>query len=439
MTTNSTTTKFNPPANIRDFQQDPSLADDWDQFLYDSFEGQIRYLINTDHVPQNQVRFFNPRKRPTGQSSVTPVPWGGFPNVLRARYGPKAFEEADKLATFREDYSGPGAIFADPNGSRTLPFNYRRQDEYLEWAIRRDTSTGKIKEIFFTCEGPEYWKALSKNQQLLLQLYKTYASPEVELSDLLFSDDVYEYDIFSQQFVNAKGKYNRYNKWNLSAAIHLTHISNTLGAEINLAARATALRERNGNTLTDAHDLICCAGYGGVNRNSDPTIGGGVNSLVRDRNWVSLRDPVGLYIFGIDPSQFTKPDGSPISDFQDRYWNVLRGSKDDQTILRASVRVPDGEMFDGKPLLLGDLLVNGDPLQYGGQVANAVTIGLYAISVGGAPLATPIPCEFKCCQNKRFPDLDDTVSINDPCPEDEVQLMGLKAKIPPPQGISRVI
>ena len=90
-----------------------------------------------------------------------------------------------------------------------------------------------------------------------------------------------------------KGDYNPYNKWNLSYAIHLTHPANTLSAEVILASDATVLRmNEDGSPITDSHSLICCADYGGPNRNSDPTIGFRVNSLVRDGHWVSLRNPV---------------------------------------------------------------------------------------------------------------------------------------------------
>ena len=62
--------------------------------------------------------------------------------------------------------------FSDPNGNKELPLNYRQHDEYLEWVVRRDNAKGKIKEIIFTCEGPEYWLNLSNDQKLLLKLYK---------------------------------------------------------------------------------------------------------------------------------------------------------------------------------------------------------------------------------------------------------------------------
>ena len=116
-----------------------------------------------------------------------------------------------------------------------------------------------------------------------------------------------------------------------------------------------------------------------------------------------MQDPIGLYINDIDTSSFQKPDGSPITDFKDRYWKVIRGNQENSTILRASVKVPEGEMFDGKQMLLGDLLVNGETLQYGGQIADAITVGLYAVVIAGGPHATARPCSSKCCINPQFP------------------------------------
>ena len=72
-------------------------------------------------------------------------------------------------------------------------------------------------------------------------------------------------------------------------------------------------------------------------------------------------------------------------------------------------------MFDNKPLLLGDLLIGSDPLRYGGQVADTIDIGLYATVVPGAPKATPIPCEYKCCENREFPNTDEIVPVNTDC------------------------
>jgi hypothetical protein len=71
-----------------------------------------------------------------------------------------------------------------------------------------------------------------------------------------------------------------------------------------LEKKGSLLYGNNGNILTDSNDLICCSGYGEPNRNSDPTIGSSVNAQARAGNWVSLRDPVGLYISRIDDSPY---------------------------------------------------------------------------------------------------------------------------------------
>jgi hypothetical protein len=224
----------------------------------------------------------------------------------------------------------------------------------------------------------------------------------------------------------ANGRYNRFNKWNLSHAIHLIQPNNTLSAEIILASDGSILRKKNNNSIiSDANELICCAGYGEPNRNSDPTIGARINSAVRNGNWVSLNDPIGLYINDIDASSFQKPDGSPIADFKDKYWKVIRGSRENSTILRASVKVPEGEMFDGKQMLLGDLLVNGETLQYGGQIADAIAVGLYAVVIAGGPSTTALPCKLKCCIDPEFPNTQVIQFINSPCPNEGETFTGI--------------
>lgn len=119
--------------------------------------------------------------------------------------------------------------------------------------------------------------------------------------------------------LSSNGTYKHNNKWNMSAAIHLTQPNNNLLAEIIIAALTTVLRGDGDTPLSIDRALICCGNYGEVNRNSDPKIGDMVNAAVRDGNWASLRDPVALYISDIDSSQFTKPDGSAIIDFKTHY------------------------------------------------------------------------------------------------------------------------
>jgi hypothetical protein len=369
-------TLFSSPANLNDFEQNSNLAVSWNQTLEYYFNEAIKD-ITKQVSSENEISIFDPRYPPSGHKSVVNVTWGGFPNVLLAKYGRgTALEKADQSQ------------------------NRETQDEYLEWVVHRDESTGKIKEVIFTCEGPEYWENIAADRQLLLRLYQKLASSEVELSDLFHND-----------------RYNRFNKWNLSHALHLIHPSNALSAEIFLAARSSILRKRNNeDVISSANELICCSNYGEPNRNSDPTIGARINRAVRNGNWVTLNDPIGLYINDINTSSFQKPDNSPITDFKDRYWKVIRGNQDDSTILRASVKVPEGEMFDGKQMLLGDLLVNGEPLQYGGQIADAITVGLYAVEIEGGPQASARTCISKCCIDSQFSNIQFIqTDLNSPC------------------------
>ena len=90
----STLTKFNPPANIGDFDQNTSLKDVWNNKLSGMIMANIEWLSTRDKVPPDQICFFDPRKQPQGQSRTVSVMWRGFPNVLTARYGK---EEAYKI------------------------------------------------------------------------------------------------------------------------------------------------------------------------------------------------------------------------------------------------------------------------------------------------------------------------------------------------------
>ena len=365
---------FNPPANVNDFDQSSDLSKKWDSKVAEYFQESIDTLKD-EGIEESNISIFDPKSPPPGQSSVVVVPWGGFPNILSTKYEDdqqKALVEAEKR---------------------------QNQDEYLEWAIKRDETTGKIKEIIFTCESPEYWLTISDDRNLLLKLYRKYADPNVQMSDLF----------------PIGGRYNPKNKWNLSSAIHLIQTNNTLGAEIKIAADGTVLRKKGDNVISNVNELICCGGFGAPNRNSDPIIGSRINSAVRNGNWVSLRDPVGLYIIDINASQFQKPDGSPIPDFKERYWNVIRGDRDGSMILRASIKVPEDETINGNHLLLGDLLVNGEPIKYGGQVATFITVGLYATVIPGGPNSPPLPCSHKCCTRSSFPNLQFPQKINIPC------------------------
>jgi hypothetical protein len=68
------------------------------------------------------------------------------------------------------------------------------------------------------------------------KLYQQFVSPDVQRADLLID-----------------GRYDPWNKWNTElGAMHLTHPSNALQAEVFLAGDATVLRTKDGVVLSDA-------------------------------------------------------------------------------------------------------------------------------------------------------------------------------------------
>jgi hypothetical protein len=294
-----------------------------------------------------------------------PITWNGFPKALIASSGSfgAALPAAEQLFDFKLD-------------GRTVKM--RPQDEYLEWHPSLDAE-GKILGVDFTCEGPEYWESLAHgypdqvqlpdgapaangSMDTVTALYRKHISPDVQTADLL-----------------SAGSYDPWNKWNTElGAMHLTHISNSLNAEVFLAGDATVLREQGGVVLTDDDALIKCAMYGEPARSSDPTIGGAVNSLARTGALVSLLNPVGLYIDSLDTSGWSKPDGSPVGN----YWTIVRGSAD--YILRARYEVPKSEGFT-----VSDIKIGGEPIAYSGQIAQKITMRLTGISAEAGQHKTP--------------------------------------------------
>lgn len=349
-------TRFAPPANLDDFSSIAKQGDAWSEAVSFWFDRATKSTERQVGVGNSQ--FYNPMKIDTDDPNQKDViTWIGFPKVLQRKHPgdkPAAWKEAEKLMQSRL-------------GSRTIKF--RPQDEYCEWHVTREPASKKIIRVTFTCEGPEYWAALAQgypndydgpktvgavgDKQKLLLLYRQFISPDVQMADL-FQD----------------GQYNPWNKWNTTeGAMHLTHPANTLQAEIQIAADATVLRAKNGVLLTDDDELIRCAEYGVADRASDPHIGGDVNALARKGAAITLVNPVGLYMDNLDTGGWKKPNGSPVGN----YWKVLRGTQD--MAVRAVYEVPAQEGFT-----VSDIRIAGEPINFGGQIAEHITMKLTGIA-----------------------------------------------------------
>ncbi|MBI5257915.1 MAG: hypothetical protein HY855_15525 [Burkholderiales bacterium] len=276
------------------------------------------------------------------------------------------------------------------------------QDEYCEWSVLRDPSTGKILRIDFTCENPEYWYTLWRvAPDTVLALYRsTLGNDDIQAEDLWLKDA-------SGQPVNdpstGQPAYNPLNKWNAGpvrsaqagGAMHLTSTPNTLQTEIAGLAGAATL-QRDGHP-TDPEKLLCCAQFGQPYRNSDPHIGLLVNLVVGQNNRVTITDPPGLYIQMPDFSQYALPANAPAGATAADYWTVRRGalSLNDMYgnplpgnfILHAVYEVPADLGFT-----VSDITIGGTPIDYAAQIAATFFMQINAtpIPISG-PLAT-LPC-----------------------------------------------
>jgi hypothetical protein len=165
-----------------------------------------------------------------------------------------------------------------------------------------------------------------------------------------------------------------------------------------LGGEASVLRgTASGRPIVDPEALICCSDFGGANRCSDPTIGSSINQLARLGCAVTLRNPVGLYIHHLDLAGFTTPDGTPVDS---SYFTVVRGDASQGLIERAVFEVPAGESHT-----VSDVTIAGEPIRWGGQIAERITMNLVALAGPPGGFAnTPMTCVSHCCAGDGNPD-----------------------------------
>ena len=416
-------TTYLPPARITDF--DRSKVKD---SLYKQWHRNISlYMTGVSKNRPATPAFFDAVHPPAGQIAEASPEWTGLPNMLIALHD-NDFIAAAKIAEVpvrwgdQDPAHPPGIAYpqvVDAQTNQRMDLYYRPQDEYLEWNVQRDEE-GVITAIDFTCEGPEYWETLGNiDLDLTVTLYQEISQDNsIQKQDLVFARPVNFIDgdgNIARQY--AANQYSGWNKWNMKYAIHLTHDSNSLGAEVNLGRDASYLWGSDSLKTTDPA-LVCCAAYGEINRNSDPTIGAKVNFQVRSGNQVSLRNPVGLYIKNLDTTAFSL-DGKAVPGIE-KWFVPLRPTTDKvvDMILRARFKVPSGVMRNGKQLRIGDLAVDHNTIVTGGQVAHHVNMTLYALACPGAPAQSPKRCRLSPCPNADHPDYIDGITYGSKCPTD---------------------
>jgi hypothetical protein len=351
--------RFDPPGANHDLGgPGDALYEAWHTKISTIMTNQVTRLDAA--LSPTRSQFYDPSTTATIEPSARlTVTWKGFPMKF--------------LRDERDDRRGAWTA-ADIPAARN---NQRKQDEYMEWFVHRTPGPNpKIRRIDFTAEAWDYWQFLGSKamtdataRSKLMELYHLHVDSAIPESEL---------------FDAPGGQYNLFNRWNTEkGAMHLTHGANTLGAEIKLAADATVLWQNSGTPVTDPLQLIRCGAFGGEVRSSDPRIGFDVNNLARLGLAITLANPVGLLIDGLDDTGFLKPDGTPAGN----YWTVKRGFAGG--ILRATYEVPAAEGF-----VVGDMTIGGQPVEFGGQIAEHVTMKLVglACSLPGVGVAPEQPC-----------------------------------------------
>ena len=334
--------RFDPPAFASDFSSDQQ-RDGWSKEVSGYFDHGVNFNSSFLNVSS---QFYHPAKTDTDEPQEEAViDWPAFPKLVK-----DAFPDDRKR----------GWVTAEVGPDARAKF----QDEYLEWHVVRNAAN-KITRVSFTCETTQYFDFLARTDKAkLLSIYKDLVDPahqeEVQIDQLVLG-----------------AKYQPKNRWNTSdGAVHLIQPNNNLYAEVLIAAQACILRKRpDGTSITDSAELIDCAGYGEGGRASDPKIGAIVNDKAREGYSITLRNPVALYITHWSSQGWKKPNGSPVGD----YWTLVRGKlapgpNKPAMGLHLVYEVPENEGF-----VVGDIKIGGDTIEFGGQIAENINVGLFAV------------------------------------------------------------
>jgi len=338
---------YNGPGNTNELNS--TLVTAWQTSLNQFFEGGKNVAAKEVSPPQSKVWMFNPLTKDLSTATIADIRWNSFPKRL--------------LDTF------PSKTTAWRFGDSSR--NY--QEEYCEWEVVRDTNN-KIKRVTFTTEVPEYYDFLAQNDSnLLLSIYRKHISQNVQLSDIIQG-----------------GAYKIQNKWNYPEIVgqrgvlmHMGFGPNTLQAAINLSAEATwPSVDKSGNLITDEQGLIDCRLFGARERHSDPHIGAQINSLTRAGNIISFAGPTGLYIDSVDFSRFETPDGTN----PESIMKIIRG--DTHNMMRVIFEVPNSSGFE-----LSEVKIDGTPITFGGQIAEAITIRIRGLAISTGDIPPNINCQ----------------------------------------------
>jgi hypothetical protein len=304
--------RLDTPGSLRDLPDGSPLYDNWHEL--------VSGLINSVAPAARGGDFFNPSAWNFEPDAHSSFPWMGFPRphlVVENR--------DDRDAAFRSGEDRDA------------------QHEYLEWHVTK--ADGKITKVVFVTETPEYWGALGDvDPDRVMDLYHELVRPNATRADV-FPDGVYD----------------PRNRWNhQDGIVHYIMGINSLGALIDTSQNSRVRRRARDNydavpLRFDRKTVMVTA--------SDARFTLDIGTLTRKKLSVTVHEPVGLYMLAWDDTGWAKPDGTPVDD----YWRVARGAPG--AALRLEYEVPADEDF-----VVGDITIGGRPVEYGGQLAEHITV-----------------------------------------------------------------
>ncbi len=309
-------TRFDTPARVRDVPLGSPF--------YAAWSAWISARIGGTWPGDNGGAFYDPTMTDVIVAGEKTLTWMGFPRdtILPAN---------------RDDITAAYVLADSSTSSRT------EQNEYFEWRVEKNAA-GKLKKVTFVTEVPEYYEELWKvDPDAVVAIYRGLLSPAVTRGDL-----------------GGSGPYDKFNRWNTTDGIvHYIQSINTLTAAIGLARGAvtSAAPFRDNYEASPSGSSATTA--------VDPRVGLDVHMLVRKGLYVTLRDPIGFYIAAWNDSGITTPDGTPAGN----YWRIARGRPG--MVMRLEYEVPSGLGF-----VVGDLRIGGRRIEYGGQLAEQITVSI---------------------------------------------------------------
>ncbi|MDM0109060.1 hypothetical protein QTH97_29250 [Variovorax sp. J22R24] len=291
--------------------------------FYDNWHAFIAGRLNASTPGSPGGEFYDASETNVAVAAQHRITWMAFPRALLV-YG----HRDDRQIAF------------------TLGENRDVQEEYCEWHVERN-GAGKIRKVSFVTETPEYFEHLwAVDPARVVALYRTLVSPAVVQADL----------------AGPGGSYNRRNHWNhADGIVHLIQTINTLSAALGLSQGSV-----NSGGARDNYEHSP-----GPRTSVDPRVAMDISALARRGLSITLREPIGLYITHWDDTGWARPDGSPVGD----YWRVVRGSPG--MVLRLEYEVPASEGF-----VVGDIRIGGRQVEFGGQLAEHVTVMVAGIAGG---------------------------------------------------------